>query len=363
MSSGRTGADAAHGLDLGDRRAAPDPVRAIVKSSFRFNTMAGKRTREQNILSYVSRTLEPNSFQRNPYLPNLINQPDLLVVPSPGRLIALYIYDFSDGITWRLALGAVEDVFELKTAIGTDARAVALMVTAVDQEATSTTRREDMLRLIANTFDFAEQIRGDELSDQFPIGPWISVRPRTNLIDLWNAEAQYQAEALRRNYRESELQSLIDVDRRPSGRAKQSIREDFHEHIRVLNRPVERDVLVPNAKAGLAQLSRNYSFEFDLRVETHPPMLVDFLKSDRFGMRRKLRYYLAKARLIRYWIDRDQVLQRAPDFVPLLVVDGNFAGPDHDPFRYLRMLVSVGWRLARPDEYERIARLIGNANL
>jgi hypothetical protein len=325
--------------------------------------MAAKRTRKQKILSYISRTLEPNSFQSNPYLPNLINQPDLLIVPSAGRLIAFYLYDFSNCITWRLALGAIEDVFELKTAVGPDIRAVALIVTAVQQEAASTVRREDMLRLIVNTFDFAEQLTEGELNDHVSVERWISVRPRTNLVDLWRAEVQYQAEALRRNYRESELHALIDVDRRPSDRAKQSIREDFQEQIRFLNRPVERDVLVPNAKAALAQLSRNYSFEFDLRVETLPPTLVDFLKSDRFGMREKLRYYLAKARLIRYWIDQGHVRQREPDFASLLVVDGNICGPDHDPFRYLRMLVSVGWRLARPDDYERIAGLLANADV
>jgi hypothetical protein len=87
------------------------------------------------------------------------------------------ISDFSDGITWRLALAAVEDVFELKTAVAPDARPVALIVTSVDQEATSTTQREDMLRLIANTFDLAEQITGDELSDHFRL----SVGFRSNL--------------------------------------------------------------------------------------------------------------------------------------------------------------------------------------
>jgi hypothetical protein len=325
--------------------------------------MAGKRTRENRILSSITRALERNSFQRNPYLPNLINQPDLLVVPSPGRLIALYIYDFPERITWRLALGAIEDIFELKTAVGPDVRAIALLIAGPDHETAEGTGRSEMLRLISNSFDLAEDFSSQQPDVSFSLERLRAVQPQARLADLWKAEAQFQGDALRRHYRESELRSLIDVNRRPSEQAKQSFRDDVRERIRGNNRHIEPNFLVRNAKGGLGHLDRSYCFEFDLRVDTQPPTLIDFLKSNRFGMREKLRYYLAKARLIRYWIDQSGVHQLTPDYALLLVVDGNIAGPDHDPFRYVRMLVSVGWRIAQRDEYERIERLAANADL
>lgn len=329
--------------------------------------MASRRLRGKTILSLITGTLEPNSFQRNPYLPSLLNQPDLLVIPAPGRLVALYVYDFSERVTWRLVLGAIEDLFELKTTVGPDVRAVAIVVTEAGEASPQTPRsvRSDMLRLVSNSFDFSERLTGDGLnSASHLVEQLVTVQPRAGLADLWRAEAEYQATALRRHYHEPELESLIDTNIKPSRRPKRHTAEEVIDAIQTLNPgPIEQAFLVRNAKGGLGGLGRDYSFEFDLRVGTHPPTLVDFFQSDRYGMREKLRYMLAKARLIRYWISDGRVQHRAPDFRPLLIVDGNIAGPDHDPYRYVRLLVSVGWRIARHNERERISWLIENADI
>jgi len=87
-----------------------------------------RRKKEDALLSMVTRGLEPGSFQRRPYLPDLLNQPNLLLIPRPGRLVAIYVYDFGTRITWHSALGALEDLFELKTAVGIQVVAIAVIV-------------------------------------------------------------------------------------------------------------------------------------------------------------------------------------------------------------------------------------------
>jgi hypothetical protein len=49
--------------------------------------------------------------------------------------------------------------------------------------------------------------------------------------------------------------------------------------------------------------------------------------------------------LIHYPAGGGQVEFRPGIPEPILFVDGSLSGPEHDPFRYVRALVSVGWRL------------------
>jgi hypothetical protein len=329
--------------------------------------MANKRLRKKAILSSITRALEPNSFQRNPFLPNLLNQPDLLIIPRPGRLVALHVYDFSERITWRLVLGAIEDLFELKTTLGADVRAAAIIVreTGEAELLDANPTAADMLRLVRNMFDLSEWVTGgDALEAGLFIRQLLTVRPRTTLADLWRAESKYQEAALQRHYHESDLAPLVAIDNKPSRRRKERMAEEVFEPIQALNPfPVERPFRVSGASSGLGRSRRDYSFQFDALVQTQFPALVEFLEGDRYGMRDKLRYLLAKGRLIRYSFDAGHVFPRTPNFRPVLIVDGNVAGPDHDPFRYVRLLISVGWRIARSDERERIPWLLEHADI
>lgn len=59
-------------------------------------------------------TQEPHVLlQRNPFFPDLLNQPDVLLVPELGRLVAIYVYTPTQAISWRTVLPAIEDLFEL----------------------------------------------------------------------------------------------------------------------------------------------------------------------------------------------------------------------------------------------------------
>jgi hypothetical protein len=69
---------------------------------------------EQRLLSQFLSQLHPLDCQQRPYFPDLLNQPDLLVVPEIRRLIAVYVYTSRRQMSWYSSLAALEDLFEVK---------------------------------------------------------------------------------------------------------------------------------------------------------------------------------------------------------------------------------------------------------
>jgi hypothetical protein len=76
-----------------------------------------------------------------------------------------------------------------------------------------------------------------------------------------------------------------------------------------------------------------------------------------------LRYLMTKARLMRYRGEGGRLERLRNRVRPLLVVEGNLAGPDHDPFRYVRSLVSVGWEVVSAEAASTFTRVLRDANL
>jgi hypothetical protein len=64
---------------------------------------------------------------------------------------------------------------------------------------------------------------------------------------------------------------------------------------------------------------------------------------------------------MRYSGEAGQLERVGQNVRPLLVVEGNLAGPDHDPYRYVRSLVSVGWELMSADAVNEIQRVLRDA--
>src|SRR5258707_3382477 len=104
------------------------------------------RRRKDRILQSLIDQLPSGSFQRNPYFPNLLNQPDLLVAPEPGKIVAVFLYGRGQRPTWRSALAALEDLFEVKLQIGQSTAAMAVDLS----EFTDDFYHEDMRRLFRN---------------------------------------------------------------------------------------------------------------------------------------------------------------------------------------------------------------------
>ena len=60
------------------------------------------------LLAALVHGLKPEAFQKRPYFPDISRQPDLLIVPEIGNLVAVFIYQVRPEISWRVALAALE---------------------------------------------------------------------------------------------------------------------------------------------------------------------------------------------------------------------------------------------------------------
>ncbi len=67
---------------------------------------------------------------------------------------------------------------------------------------------------------------------------------------------------------------------------------------------------------------------------------------------------MTKARFISYDLSGSQVVYRGEPVTPVLMIAGNISGPAHDPYRYVKALVSVGWELehAHPGALRKVIR-------
>jgi hypothetical protein len=318
-----------------------------------------KRRRKDKILKSLINQLPAGSFQMNPYFPNLLNQPDLLVAPEPGRIVAVFLYGRGQRPTWRTTLAALEDLFEVKLQMGQSTATMAVDLS----EFADDFYHEDMRRLLRNTFDIFVPLDIWKLK---VVGRpfWSKVRgdgPRQDLYPLWSMEREYVQDSLRR-FNKDQYRSLIDkerVPRLPKSSALQQIANRVEE---ITGSNPERDPLVESVKGSLGSLSGKYKLGFDLMTRTPIRMPIQILRGGQRGSRDTLRYLMTKARLMRYSGEGGRLERLWQGVRPLLVVEGNLAGPEHDPFRYVRSLISVGWELTTTDAIHTLPRLLNNAN-
>jgi hypothetical protein len=318
-----------------------------------------KRRRKDKILKSLINQLPAGSFQMNPYFPNLLNQPDLLVAPEPGRIVAVFLYGRGHRPTWRSALAALEDLFEVKLQVGQSTTTMAVDLS----ESADDFYHEDMRRLLRNTFDIFVPL--DILGLKVVGRPfWARVRrdgPRQELLPLWSMERESVQGSLRR-YNEDQYRSLIDKDRVPKMPKSLALQQIAREVEKVTGSSPEREPLVESVKESLGSLSGKYKLGFDLMTRSPIRMPIQIVRLGQRGSRDTLRYLMTKARLMRYSGEGGRLERLWQVVRPLLVVEGNLAGPDHDPFRYVRSLISVGWELTTLDAINNLARLIDDAN-
>jgi hypothetical protein len=303
----------------------------------------------------------PHAFiHKNPYFPDLLNQPEVLVVPEVGRLIAIYLYTPRQRLTWRTVLPAIEDLFEIKIAVGKSVVAAAVL------EATQDAPEDDnLLQLMAEMFDIFLPIRdeGDLSVDSLPnrvrrTGGNAAAKER--FFDLWQLEKQRSAEHSRR-FSEETYAQFVDERQVPT-----ATRDELIESFRNtadgpgLGGLVRYHYRVRTPKEPLAGLPERNRFVFDIAIsrdwQRDPVKAIDVVSLGRYGSRPKLRYLMTKARFTSYELQGQNLQYRANPVRPVLLLDGNIAGPSHDPYRYLRALLSVGWEIDRA-EPEALLRL------
>jgi hypothetical protein len=299
-------------------------------------------------------------LQRRPYLPDLLKQPEFLLVPKFGQLIAVYVMTQMQALTWRTTLAAVEDLFELKQACGESTVAIAVLKSSNPRG-----ERESILLPFLNSL-FDGFVAVDSLASEevvFRLRQTISeTRPRDQLFPLWRSERIRVSENLSR-FSEERYASFVDQSK-IAIRAKAAVLREVKAALGASPalRMTER-FRVRSPKEALAGLAERNRFVFDIGVESSPEEEItplDVAVLGRYGSRGKLRYLMTKARLASYapW-DGGLELRQYPRR-PVLVVSGNIAGPSHDPFRYVRALVSVGWELVHATEDSLQGLLHGN---
>jgi hypothetical protein len=292
--------------------------------------------------------------QRNPFFPDLLNQPDVISVPHLGRLVAIYLYAPTHPINWRNVLTAIEDLFELKTSVQHSAIAIAVQDVTHGVNQASANAIELLEQLFDAVLTVEEGSRHQDLTRRLREAIR-DIPSKERFFHLWAAEKKRNSDQLSR-FSEERYRGLVE-DHPPSVQNHEKLISRVAADADNLGLDLHREALVRTPKEAIGGLQERSRFSFDLgfRDRQGKQVLIDAVAVGRYGARPLIRYLMTKARFTSYepagnapggayrLVERQEPLRR------ILIVDGNFAGPKHDPYRYVRALVSVGWELERAD--------------
>ena len=295
-------------------------------------------------------------FEKNPYFPDLLNEPDVLVVPRLGRLVAVYLYSTRQPLSWRTVLPAIEDLFEIKLTAG-ESTVVIAALGAASEDVTD----NHLLTFLSSMFDGLIQpraFRDERELRHLLLQATGNAPPRSNLFEFWRLERQRVSNNLE-NFAEDRYAQFVDERRRSRWR-QQHVVQAFAELIgrTALSRRIRYDVPVPTPKEAVAGLPSRSRFHFDFAIEQDGVTRVfDIVSVGRYGSRPRLRSLMTKARFVSYTLEGGFLHFQQNPVRPVLLVDGSLAGPSHDPYRYVRALRSVGWEIeeASPEAMLRMA--------
>jgi hypothetical protein len=283
----------------------------------------------------------------------MLRQPDILVVPEPGRMIAVFVYYSTRELSWRSSLAALEDLFELKLNAGPQTIAACILISGSERP----NWEVDQVRLLRNTFETV--LRYDRAAPSSTAEAFADfmadARPNRNLFYLWQVEAK-QTQVGLGHFNEKRYQLLVDKSYVPERQPEWVLPEKLQAIARA---PVRREHSLQNVKGFIGGLELKYVSEFDYGIADKPDIGIDKIHTGRSPSRETIHYLMMKARLLRYVVDGYELRPRPYPLRLILIVEGNIAGPDYDPFRYVRNLVSVGWELFRADHLEDLAKALG----
>ena len=308
---------------------------------------------KQQVLSKLLSKLEPTTVLRRPFFPDLMRQPDALIVPENGRTVTLNIYG-TRAMKWRTALASLEDLFEIKLHVGPQTLAVGMQFGNETDDMPS----NDMLRLLENTFDLflAPDESGTGFANKLLGGSKATVRQTPNLMQVWSFEAEFVQARLRR-FDEKHFRQTVQRDRLPSKQGERLL-EVVLSKLEAAGIHIRRNPVEPSIKSSIGALEREYKLKFDFELSFGRPALVEVVRASRYGSRDMLRYLMAKARLLRYGLHATNIEPLNRQYTLVALIDGNIAGPDHDPFRYVRALLSAGWEVLSISEAEHLLERI-----
>jgi hypothetical protein len=316
-----------------------------------------KRDIKDQLEKLLVGTIRPQHLEREPYFPDLLRQPDLVFSRRAGDRSAIYIYESADRKTWTKALACIEDLIETKLVIGDETFVTAVFYATQDQPPINL----EIEALFDRSFDFVYAYRrGSPARIEF--GAFGRPKAESNFSIFINQEKINVRNELTR-FDEAKYLHLVNPNSPPTSDYSTSENAILRALEYVLGLDVERHPSVKNVKGFIGGLRQSYRFDFDFAVHGRHDLFIDIVRSGRYGERNKYRYLSAKGRLLRYDVIDGQLLPSKLPLRPVLIIDGNLAGPSHDPFRYVRTLLSVGWEIVAANRLERIRDLVHDENL
>jgi hypothetical protein len=365
-----------------------------------------REQRVQECRRIVAQTLielEVNDSLEDPQIPEVLVNPDFLIVPKLGSLVTIDIQSLSeDGKLWDFVLAKIEDLFEIKMSTGAQT-VVSIILFQWDETESS----HDAITLLERLFDRVVIISlNSNLHDILPNFVRELIQEpysRQALNYLWQSESEARQSNFERiadlSFVKNVLNAHGEFEPKPPRPKRQTSqrdifaveRTDYSLEQTVLDRlsnepsfRIQHKPRVMNMKQFFINSLTQYYFTFDfsfLPVERVPNYTgffdrqnLDQLFRNRgglgyiisgskgsFGRISLLRKLATYARFISYEPEEASQRLRLRNTSPrlYLLIDGNIFGPSYAPDRYLNMLIHAGWRPMNIDDLTREALLEG----
>jgi hypothetical protein len=342
----------------------PVPVRPRIsgRSTERFTLVLslvydfGENLRQdlKSAIEAVASAFPPGAVEKDPSFPDLLHQPDLLIVPRPGRLIAVYAYllDSSGG---HATYEAIEDVFEAKLVVGESTVVAGLLVGELVQYG----KREFLYSVLKGICDVFGQFEGFQQITQDFVPLLRNSAPNDNRAPLWTSERTFVSMQLKR-FNEEKYRVVSDASNNPLFRGLDGERRVLNMLRHVFAGEIGTKIEIEPSPNSLAVTLPSRSItRFDFLINGTP---IEFVSFEQRWVAQRVRRLMAVARLLRYQ-DPARSMQSLPFRTVFLIVDGNVAGPARDRYRYVRALVSAGWEVVHLSQLDLLPQLIRHGEL
>lgn len=331
-----------------------------------------KVIQERRVLNYLI----------DPKIPEVLVNPDFLIVPSPGKLVSLDIlFVPTQRSLWNFALENIESLIETKLATGISTVASVLLLYADEAP-----RFSDAITLLKHLFDHVIEVSITDPEYERKINRGISTlidNPETNQRSrtLLELEGKLRPENFERLSNNTNVRRIFEQ----IANEEQEVRD----HVQVISEDRILDRVKEATNAEIVQKQRvfnikqffihsfdQYYFTFDFMVRplslsnipSNDPLDVYWLeelfgsggslnnivtiKENRSPNLQKLRRYATYARFTSYkfgfeW-EQLEPLEQKP--ILNLIINGILKGPEHAPKRYVDMLLGAGWNLIKPED-------------
>jgi hypothetical protein len=329
------------------------------RTSYRRRDVGQEKKRILTRIASELTRLRVEDYQVRPALPDVLVQPDLLIVPRLGSLATVTIAHMPEPRKeWPFTLEKIEGLFELKLATGTDT-GVSLVLLESDN---TDFQERDAFQLLNRLFDrvYILPVRSQARYLRDFVSQLISFTAKEEFGYLWDMERRARQRNLRsiedRPHTRRLLNHIDQTWQEESGSPSSANIAQLRNHVEQrlyeildLGMRIQKRARVLNIKHHFLGPLIHYSFQFDFLIETYPGSIVQVIRgsSKAYGGAQRLRQLAVQPTFLRYRSRNGRLEWQTPSHSFNLVADGDLVGPEHSPKRYLRLLMAAGWNPIR----------------